>query len=99
MATNIPGRTGYGRAGLDELDNGIYASNSYNTAKGYTYGDGYIATIRRPVDYSSKNRKDWLRSGDFVASPLDDNSFGAFKTERDLLNEKYRKESNNEFIK
>lgn len=66
MATRIPGDTGYGRAGLEEgLENGLYTSNSIDFAKGYTYGDGYVATVRRPVDYSSSSRKDWLKSGDF----------------------------------
>ena len=59
MATRIPGDTGYGRAGLEEgLENGLYTSNSIDFAKGYTYGDGYVATVRRPVDYSSSSRKD-----------------------------------------
>ena len=57
MATHIPGDTGgYGRFGLDSGDNGLYTSNSYETAKAYTYGDGYVATLRRPVNYNSPSR-------------------------------------------
>ncbi len=65
MATHIPGETGYGRHGLyddifnQELD-GLYTSNSMPTAEGYTYGKGFIVKGKKPTDFSSTNRKDWI---------------------------------------
>lgn len=58
MATHIPNDTGYGRAGINEGESGLYTSNSLDTAKGYVYGNGYIATVRRPVDYTSPYRQE-----------------------------------------
>jgi hypothetical protein len=75
MATHIPGNTGYGRYGLKEGENAIYVSNSYPTAEGYTYGDGYKVKVKRPTDFSSANRKEWIDSNsinpykDFKNSP------------------------------
>jgi hypothetical protein len=65
MATHVPIQTGYGRAGLnsDVFDQGldaIYTSNSIPTAEGYTYGQGYITKVKKPTDFSSSNRKDWI---------------------------------------
>jgi hypothetical protein len=67
MSTHVPIQTGYGRAGLNENvfregKDAIYTSNSIPTAEGYTYGDGYIVKIKRPTDFSSKNRIDWINS-------------------------------------
>jgi len=67
MATHVPIQTGYGRAGLNENvfregKDAIYTSNSIPTAEGYTYGDGYIVKVKRPTDFSSKNRIDWINS-------------------------------------
>ena len=65
MATHIPINTGYGRASLDRelfgqgLD-GLYSSNSIPTGEGYTYGQGYITKVKRPTNYSSSNRQDWI---------------------------------------
>jgi hypothetical protein len=65
MATHIPGQTGYGRHGLpNEIFNrgldGLYTSNSIPTAEGYTYGKGFIVKAKKPTDFSSTNRKDWI---------------------------------------
>ena len=67
MSTHVPIQTGYGRAGLNENvfregKDAIYTSNSIPTAEGYTYGDGYIVKVKRPTDFSSKNRIDWINS-------------------------------------
>ena len=102
MATHIPGSNGYGRAGLGQFDkSGLYTSNSFNTAKGYTYGDGFIATVRRPVNYSSSKRIDWIKSGDFTASPLENSQFSFSKinnkTERDLAIDKIQEEQHGDF--
>ena len=35
-----------------------YASNSYGLAKGYTYGDGMVAVVRRPFKFS-ENPYNW----------------------------------------
>jgi hypothetical protein len=65
MATHIPISTGYGRASLDNhylgrgLE-GLYTSNSMRTAEGYTYGNGYIVKAKRPTNFSSANRQDWI---------------------------------------
>ena len=65
MATHIPINTGYGRAGVDREifkmgDNALYTSNSIPTAEGYTYGQGYIVKAKKPTDFSSPNRQDWI---------------------------------------
>lgn len=70
MSTHIPIKTGYGRAGMTQemfnsnLD-GIYTSNSMPTAEGYTYGNGYQVRVKRPTDFSSSNRQDWITKNDF----------------------------------
>jgi hypothetical protein len=68
MATHIPFDTGYGRYGLKEGENALYLSNSFPTAEGYTYGQGYMVKAKRPTDFSSSNRQDWLTSNDFEPS-------------------------------
>jgi hypothetical protein len=68
MATHIPGSTGYGRFGLKPGENAIYLSNSVPTAEGYTYGQGYVTKVKRPTDFSSANRQDWINSNDFNVS-------------------------------
>jgi len=65
MATHIPIQTGYGRASLnttvfDRGMDGLYTSNSIPTAEGYTYGQGYITKVKRPTDFSSTNRQNWI---------------------------------------
>ena len=65
MSTHIPINTGYGRVGLNEATSeqglsALYTSNSVPTAEGYTYGKGFITKAKRPTDYSSLNRKDWI---------------------------------------
>jgi len=65
MTTTIPPNTGYGRYGLKPNENAIYTSNSLGTAEGYTYGKGYIAYVKRPTDFSSDKRTDWIKDNDF----------------------------------
>lgn len=65
MATFVPKQTGYGRMSLpkeflNRNQSAIYTSNSYNTAEGYTYGDGYVVKVKRPTDFSSPDRKKWI---------------------------------------
>ena len=65
MATHVPINTGYGRASLnnDIFDKGmdaLYSSNSIPTGEGYTYGQGYIVKGKRPTDFTSSSRKDWI---------------------------------------
>jgi len=67
MATHIPGETGYGRFGLREGENALYLSNSSPTAEGYTYGKGFLTKVKKPTDYSSTNRTDWIKNNDFKA--------------------------------
>jgi hypothetical protein len=66
MSTHIPGKTGYGRMGLssDFLEDygGLYTSNSRGTAEGYTYGDGYIVDVKKPVtEFTPQNRQQWIK--------------------------------------
>lgn len=65
MSTHIPISTGYGRASLnnevfDRGLEGLYTSNSFPTAEGYTYGKGFVVKAKKPTDFSSPNRKDWI---------------------------------------
>jgi hypothetical protein len=65
MATHIPINTGYGRASLntevfDRGLQGLYTSNSIPTAEGYTYGQGFITKVKKPTDFFSPNRQDWI---------------------------------------
>jgi len=75
MATHIPKtNTGYGRMGLEGIENtkdGLYASNSFKTAEGYTYGNGYVAKVQRPLDFKG-TRKDWIKNNDIVNYDLND---------------------------
>ena len=77
MATHVPIQTGYGRWGLDsnvfyENKDAIYTSNSLPTAEGYTYGDGFIVKVKRPTDFTSANRLDWIEKNklDFFEDDL-----------------------------
>ena len=99
MSTHVPIQTGYGRAGLNENvfregKDAIYTSNSIPTAEGYTYGDGYIVKVKRPTDFSSKNRIDWIQN-----NKLDyfEDVIPALKTQkrRGLLQKKYLDDSKN----
>jgi len=65
MSSHQPINTGYGRFGLKENENALYLSNSVPTAEGYTYGNGYVVKVKRPTDFSSANREDWLTNNDF----------------------------------
>jgi hypothetical protein len=67
MATHIPFDTGYGRFGLKEGEHALYLSNSVPAGEGYTYGSGYVVKAKRPTDFSSANRQDWLTANDFDA--------------------------------
>lgn len=79
MATHIPINTGYGRASLDtEVLNeknmeGLYTSNSIPTAEGYTYGQGYITKVKKPTNFSSSNRQDWINKNN--PSYVDEDEF------------------------
>ncbi|HNQ21352.1 MAG TPA: hypothetical protein PKI46_09850, partial [Bacteroidales bacterium] len=99
MSTHVPIQTGYGRAGLNENvfregKDAIYTSNSIPTAEGYTYGDGYIVKVKRPTDFSSKNRIDWINSNEL--DYFEDNLKTAPKEIKDkflkLTEERYIKE-------
>ena len=68
MSTHIPGETGYGRYGLRDGENALYVSNSKPNAEGYTYGNGYAVTVRRPTDFTSPNRLDWISANEYPIS-------------------------------
>lgn len=66
--------TGAGRAGFtpSHLNEGtIYSSNSLNTGIGYAKAkrryekDGYVVSVRRPVNFEGK-REDWVKNADFA---------------------------------
>ena len=69
MSTHIPPDTGDGRYGLGQYENGLYTSKNVNLAKIFAHERGYIATVKRPVDYSSNNRFDWIKSADYKTTP------------------------------
>ena len=94
MSTHVPIQTGYGRASLNENvfregKDAIYTSNSIPTAEGYTYGDGYIVKVKRPTDFSSKNRIDWIQNNklDYFEDVIPER--------RGLLQKKYLDDSKN----
>lgn len=94
MSTHVPIQTGYGRASLNETvfregKDAIYTSNSIPTAEGYTYGDGYIVKVKRPTDFSSKNRIDWIQNNklDYFEDVIPER--------RRLLQKKYLDDSKN----
>ena len=99
MSTHVPIQTGYGRAGLNENvfregKDAIYTSNSIPTAEGYTYGDGFIVKVKRPTDFSSKNRIDWIENNKL--DYFEDNLKNAPKEIKDkflkMTDERYAKE-------
>lgn len=99
MSTHVPIQTRYGRAGLNENvfregKDAIYTSNSIPTAEGYTYGNGYIVKVKRPTDFSSKNRIDWINNNKL--DYFEDNLKTASKEIKDkfikLTDERYVKE-------
>jgi hypothetical protein len=107
MATSVPIQTGYGRAGMssdifnNNLD-GIYTSNSMNTAEGYTYGNGYIVKVKRPTNFSSTFRKDWINNNklDYIKfNKLDDVQQEKFDDQffDFMLSDEYQQKSNNLF--
>lgn len=69
MSTHIPPDTGNGKYGLGKYENGLYTSKNVNLAKHFAHERGYIATVKRPVDYSSNNRFDWIKSADYKTIP------------------------------
>lgn len=69
MSTHIPPDTGNGKYGLGQYENGLYTSKNVNLAKNFAHERGYIATVKRPVDYSSNNRFDWIKSADYKTIP------------------------------
>lgn len=68
MATHVPsGNTTGLRASLGNLSNdldALYTSNSRNLPEGYTYGDGFIVDVKRPTDFSSFDRRDWIKNNE-----------------------------------
>lgn len=103
MATHIPPQTGYGRAGMKSdmfnanLD-GLYTSNSKATAEGYTYGDGYIVKVKKPTDFSSTNRQEWIEKNkvNYIQpkrlSESDVNKLDEFKmNNNDIMNSYHKK--------
>jgi hypothetical protein len=103
MATHIPPQTGYGRAGMKSdmfnanLD-GLYTSNSKATAEGYTYGDGYMVKVKKPTDFSSTNRQEWIEKNkvNYIQpkrlSKSDVNKLDEFKmNNNDIMNSYHKK--------
>ncbi len=62
MLTHVPGVTGYGRAGLPKNKDiaGLYTSNSYETAEGYTYGKGYVGKVKKQTLFEGPDRRKWV---------------------------------------
>lgn len=65
--THIPKVYKGNNAGLMPNENGLYLSNSFNTAAGYTnQGRGYVGVVRRPIKYGQATRRDFLKENDFI---------------------------------
>lgn len=65
--THIPKVYKGNNAGLLPNENGLYLSNSFNTAAGYTNrGNGYVGIVRRPIKYGQTTRRDFLQENDFI---------------------------------
>lgn len=65
--THIPKVYKGNNAGLMPNENGLYLSNSFNTAAGYTnQGRGYVGVVRRPIKYGQTTRRDFLKENDFI---------------------------------
>lgn len=65
--THIPKVYKGNNAGLLPNENGLYLSNSFNTAAGYTnQGKGYVGVVRRPIKYGQTTRRDFLQENDFI---------------------------------
>lgn len=61
-----PVLSSFGRVGLrSQLEFALYTSNSFEQAYGYARNNGYYAKLRKDLDFSSKNRKDWVDKNDF----------------------------------
>lgn len=62
MTTHVPPANTGVRAGMSHLTDDVgalYTSNNKGLAA--MYGEnGYVATVRRPLDFSAQSRKDWL---------------------------------------
>ena len=66
MSTHIPGDVDeFGRMYLNDNEYGLYTSNSAETAEGYTYGDGYVVKVRRPLKFEGTDRSKWLSDNTF----------------------------------
>lgn len=46
-------------------ENGLYVSNDYNTAYGYTNGAGYVGLVRRPIPRGQSTGRQFLKDSDF----------------------------------
>lgn len=89
MSTHIPPDTGHGRYGLGQYENGLYTSKNINVAKNFAHERGYIATVKRPVNYSSNNRLDWIKSADYKTVPIN-----ATNDQRSILAQEFETKSN-----
>lgn len=66
--THIPKVYSGNNAGLLDGENGLYLSNDFGTAAGYTNGNGYVGIVRMPVKYGANTRRQFLKDNDFVFS-------------------------------
>ena len=64
--THIPKTYEGNNAGLALNEDGLYVSNDFGTAAGYTNGNGYIGIVRRPIQYGQKTRRGFLADNDFI---------------------------------
>jgi len=68
MATHIPKvDTRGGRVSLNNLNrelDALYSSNSKGTGEGYTYGQGFIVDVKRPTNFSSSDRRNWIKNNE-----------------------------------
>ncbi len=85
MGTHIPSRKIGERASLEDPFfeksgyDALYTTNSVPGAEGYTYGTGYIVKGKRPTNYSSANRQDWITQNNSSYYSLNLPSFNKIK--------------------
>lgn len=66
MSEHIPpNSTGAARVGMSDSElqsniGGLYTSNTKTIAGAHAGNSGYITTVRKPMDLSSTNRRDWV---------------------------------------
>lgn len=72
LLTTVPiSRSPYNH-GLNDFENALYTSNSFNTARQYAGDNGYVGILQRPIKRGQKTRREFLEDNDFVLTAIPD---------------------------